>query len=53
MPLSMARAGEVNKIQRIKGKDEIRRFLETLGFVEGRDVYKRQAFCHVWSIFRI
>lgn len=38
MPLSMARAGEVNKIQRIKGKDEIRRFLETLGFVEGSAV---------------
>ena len=34
----MARAGEVNKIQRIKGKDEIRRFLETLGFVEGSAV---------------
>lgn len=38
MPLTMARAGEVNRIRRIGGKDEIRRFLESLGFVEGSTV---------------
>jgi len=35
MPLTMAKAGEVNLIKRIGGKEETRRFLETLGFVTG------------------
>lgn len=35
MPLTMARAGEERKIKRIGGKDEARRFLESLGFVVG------------------
>lgn len=38
MPLTMARQGENNLIKRIGGKEEIRRFLGTLGFVEGADV---------------
>jgi len=35
MPLTMAKAGEVNLIKRVGGKEETRRFLETLGFVTG------------------
>lgn len=35
MPLSMAEHGKEFEIKRINGKDETRRFLETLGFVEG------------------
>ena len=35
MPLTMAKAGEENTIIRIGGKEEVRRFLESLGFVAG------------------
>ncbi len=35
MPLSVAEHGKNFEIKRINGKDETRRFLETLGFVEG------------------
>ena len=35
MPLTMAVPGEVNSIKRVGGKEEVRRFLETLGFVPG------------------
>lgn len=35
MPLSMVEHGKQFEIKRIHGKDETRRFLETLGFVEG------------------
>lgn len=38
MPLTMAQQGEVNSIKRVGGKEEIRRFLESLGFVEGSEV---------------
>ena len=38
MPLSMVAAGEENTIQRIGGKEETRKFLETLGFVVGGKV---------------
>ena len=38
MPLSMVSAGEENTIQRIGGKEETRKFLETLGFVVGGKV---------------
>ena len=38
MPLTMAAAGERNTVKKINGKDEVRRFLESLGFVEGGDV---------------
>ena len=35
MPLSMVREGEQNIIKKVGGKEETRRFLETLGFVSG------------------
>ncbi len=38
MPLSMVNAGEANIIRRIGGKEDTRRFLEKLGFVEGGTV---------------
>ena len=38
MPLTMVNAGEPNRIQRIGGKEETRRFLENLGFVIGGEV---------------
>ncbi|MGM9973668.1 MAG: ferrous iron transport protein A [Clostridiaceae bacterium] len=38
MPLTMARAGEVNSIKKIGGRDEAKRFLEKLGFVVGGNV---------------
>ncbi len=38
MPLSMARPGEANWIKRIGGRDQTRRFLEKLGFVNGTSV---------------
>lgn len=38
MPLTMAQSGTSNTVCRINGKDETRRFLESLGFVEGGSV---------------
>lgn len=38
MPLSFASAGEANTVKKIKGKDDTRRFLSSLGFVEGGSV---------------
>ena len=38
MPLTMAEIGETNSIKRITGKDEVRRHLESLGFVAGEPV---------------
>ena len=35
MPLSMVKKGEPNIIKKVGGKEEPRRFLETLGFVNG------------------
>ena len=35
MPLTMVKAGEANRISRVGGKEETRRFLENLGFVSG------------------
>ena len=35
MPLSMAKEGEPNVIQKVGGKEETRKFLENLGFVNG------------------
>jgi ferrous iron transport protein A len=35
MPLTMARVGEEILIKKINGKDETKRFLESLGFVIG------------------
>lgn len=38
MPLTMARVGEKNYIQKITGKDEVRQHLAELGFVVGSEV---------------
>ena len=35
MPLTMAPSGSENTVKKVTGKDETRRFLESLGFVEG------------------
>lgn len=35
MPLSMAETGKMNQIRKIGGREETRRFLESLGFVVG------------------
>ena len=38
MPLPMATMGEVNKIVKVGGNEETRRFLENLGFVAGTEI---------------
>lgn len=38
MPLSMVKEGEKCTVVKVTGKDETRRFLENLGFVEGSEV---------------
>lgn len=38
MPLTMVNSGEENEIKRVGGKEETRRFLEKLGFVQGAKV---------------
>ncbi len=38
MPLTMVNSGEANEIKRVGGKEETRRFLENLGFVQGAKV---------------
>lgn len=38
MPLSMVKEGEANIIRKVVGKEDTRRFLETLGFVAGGTV---------------
>lgn len=38
MPLSMAAIGSENLVKKISGKDETRRFLESLGVVEGASI---------------
>lgn len=38
MPLTMASRGETNSIKSIRGKDDTKRFLESLGFVIGGNV---------------
>ncbi|NLF80020.1 MAG: ferrous iron transport protein A [Clostridia bacterium] len=38
MPLSMAKAGEINYIRKITGKDELRQHLAELGFVVGEKI---------------
>lgn len=35
MPLTMANTGKVNVIKKVGGKEETRKFLESLGFVIG------------------
>lgn len=38
MPLAMANIGDKLQVLKINGRDETRRFLANLGFVEGSDV---------------
>lgn len=38
MPLLLAEPGEVNKIIAVRGKGETKRFLESMGFVEGASI---------------
>lgn len=38
MPLTMAEVGQPNAIKRVGGKENTRKFLETLGFVTGGTV---------------
>jgi ferrous iron transport protein A len=38
MPLSMVKEGEPNIIKKVGGKEETRKFLESLGFVSGGQV---------------
>lgn len=38
MPLSMAEIGEKKRVIKVGGKDEVRRFLQNLGFVEGVEI---------------
>ena len=38
MPLTMASAGETKQIKKVGGKEDVRRYLESLGFVTGTDV---------------
>ncbi len=38
MPLSMVKEGQPSVIKRIGGREEIRKFLENLGFVTGSTV---------------
>ena len=38
MPLTMSTMGEVNKIVKVGGNEETRRFLENLGFVAGTEI---------------
>ena len=39
MPLSLARSGATVTVARVKGSGEVKRHLETLGFVEGSEVH--------------
>lgn len=45
MPLSMVNEGESNTVIRVGGKEETRRFLETLGFVPGSQVTVVSKLC--------
>ncbi len=38
MPLSVMKTGEKNTIKKINGKDDTKRFLESLGFIVGSTV---------------
>lgn len=38
MPLTLAARGETSSIKRITGKDEVKRHLANLGFVEGKEI---------------
>jgi len=35
MPLALAKSGQTQTVKKINGKDELKRFLETLGIIKG------------------
>ena len=38
MPLTYANIGQVTKVIQVKGQEKVKKFLESLGFIEGTDV---------------
>ncbi len=38
MPLTLAQTGQINAVKRIGGREEVRRFLNSLGLIEGCEV---------------
>lgn len=38
MPLLLAQSGEKNTIMAVRGRGETKRFLESMGFVEGAEI---------------
>ena len=38
MPLAMVEMGQAKKVQKITGKDDTKKFLETLGIVKGEEL---------------
>ena len=38
MPLTLAQTGQINAVKRIGGQEEVRRFLNSLGLIEGSEV---------------
>lgn len=45
MPLTMAALGENFRIKKINGKEEVRRFLENLGFIAGAQISVVSQMC--------
>ncbi|MCR4579703.1 MAG: ferrous iron transport protein A [Treponema sp.] len=45
MPLTMANSGEQYLIKKVNGKEEVRRFLENLGFIAGAQVSVVSEIC--------
>ncbi|MBQ1949972.1 MAG: ferrous iron transport protein A [Treponema sp.] len=45
MPLTMAALGENFLIKKINGKEEVRRFLENLGFIAGAQISVVSQMC--------
>ena len=44
MPLLVAQPGELNKIMAVRGGGETKRFLESMGFVEGAEITVESEF---------
>lgn len=38
MPLAMVKSGQVQTVNKINGKDNIKKFLETLGIIKGEQI---------------
>ena len=39
MPLSLVKAGETVRVERVKGNEDMKHHLQNLGFVEGAEVH--------------